>query len=133
MINGARNFPGTGGANLVRTNTTDFSPGANHFSFSFWFKLNDTNQLGLVGLMKKYQSVSNHQWTCYYLTGDTKIHLVVANDSLGTSANLAWFATLSAATWYFVAGGWDGTNAWLSVNGGARQSAAFAGPIGPGK
>lgn len=35
-------------------------------------------------------------------------------------------ATPSTGQWYFMAGGWDGTNAWMQINAGARSTLAVA-------
>ena len=40
-------------------------------------------------------------------------------------------AFANTTTWYFIAGGWDGTNVKISVNGGAYVTTPFAGPVNP--
>ncbi len=39
------------------------------------------------------------------------------------------FGSPSVGQWYFVCGGYDGTNTWISINAGVREQAAFSGSI----
>ena len=48
------------------------------------------------------------------------------NGLLGTSMVMA------ANQWYFIAGGWDGTNIKVSVNGAPFQTAPYSAPIPAG-
>jgi hypothetical protein len=44
----------------------------------------------------------------------------------GHSAGIVWGTAATTNTWYYVAGGWDGTAIKLSVNGGAFVTAPYS-------
>ena len=127
-INSARAFPGSGGASLVGSSASDFSPGSNSFSFSFWVKLSATAGGGYEGLLaKSVVGPSNVEWMVYR-DSDNKLRFSVSSNG-STLSTVTWASALSTGTWYFVAGEWDGTNIKLSLNGATFQTTSFAGPI----
>jgi hypothetical protein len=130
-INTSRNFPG-GNAYFCSANTTDFSPGSNHFFFSLWAKAGNLTQgQSDTGLLSKTGTSNNKQWILFYKNRTRKPTLAVSlNDANGFSVAAAT-AFADTTTWYFIAGGWDGTNIKISVNGGPYVSTAFAGPVAP--
>jgi hypothetical protein len=130
-INTSRNFPG-GNAYFCSLNTTDFSPGSNHFFFSLWAKAGNLTQgQSDTGLLSKTGTSNNKQWILFYKNRTRKPTLAVSlNDANGFSVAAAT-AFADTTTWYFIAGGWDGTNIKISVNGGPYATTAFAGPVAP--
>jgi Concanavalin A-like lectin/glucanases superfamily len=130
-INTSRNFPG-GNAYFCSLNTTDFSPGSNHFFFSLWAKAGNLTQgQSDTGLLSKTGTANNKQWILFYKNRTRKPTLAVSlNDANGFSV-VATTAFADTTTWYFIAGGWDGTNIKISVNGGPYATTAFAGPVAP--
>jgi Concanavalin A-like lectin/glucanases superfamily len=130
-INTSRNFPG-GNAYFCSANTTDFSPGSNHFFFSLWAKAGNLTQgQSDTGLLSKTGTANNKQWILFYKNRTRKPTLAVSlNDANGFSV-VATTAFADTTTWYFIAGGWDGTNIKISVNGGPYATTAFAGPVAP--
>ena len=65
-INTSRNFPG-GNAYFCSLNTTDFSPGSNHFFFSLWAKAGNLTQgQSDTGLLSKTGTANNKQWILFY-------------------------------------------------------------------
>ena len=130
-INTSRNFPG-GNAYFCSLNTTDFSPGSNHFFFSLWAKAGNLTQgQSDTGFLSKTGTADNKQWILFYKNRTRKPTLAVSlNDANGFSVAAAT-AFADTTTWYFIAGGWDGTNIKISVNGGPYVTTPFAGPVAP--
>lgn len=130
-INTSRNFPG-GNAYFYSLSATDFSPGSNHFFFSLWAKAGNLTQgQSDTGLLSKTGTANNKQWILFYKNRTRKPTLAVSlNDANGFSV-VATTAFADTTTWYFIAGGWDGTNIKISVNGGPYATTAFAGPVAP--
>ena len=128
IINTARAFPGSGGASLFASGASNFSPGNNSFSFSFWVKLSPTAGGDYEGLLAKSAvGPSNVEWMVYR-HGDNKLRFSVSSNG-STLSTVTWASALSTGTWYFVAGEWDGTNIKLSLNGATFQTTSFSGPI----
>lgn len=130
-INTSRDFPG-GHAYFCSSNTTDFSPGSNHFFFSLWAKIGNLTQgQSDTGLLSKTGTSSDRQWILYYRNTTRKATLNVSLDDAHTVSVAAATAFADTTTWYFIAGGWDGTNVKISVNGDAYVTTPFAGPVKP--
>ena len=130
-INTSRNFPG-GNAYFYSPNATDFSPGSNHFFFSFWAKASNLTQgQSDTGFLSKTGTADNRQWIVFFDNGSKKPKLNVSLDDMHTSTAIGATAFGDTTTWYFIAGGWDGTNIKISVNGGAYVTTPFAGPVNP--
>jgi hypothetical protein len=130
-INTSRNFPG-GNAYFCSANTTDFSPGSNHFFFSLWAKAGNLTQgQSDTGLLSKTGTANNKQWILFYKNTTRKPTLGVSLNDANSFSVAAATAFADTTTWYFIAGGWDGTNIKISVNGGPYATTAFAGPVAP--
>jgi Concanavalin A-like lectin/glucanases superfamily len=130
-INTSRNFPG-GSAYFSSLNTTDFSPGSNHFFFSFWAKAGNLTQgQADTGFLSKTGTTNNRQWIVFYSNATKQVKLNASIDDLNTFQVVATTTFANTTTWYFIAGGWDGTNIKISVNGGPYAATAFAGPVAP--
>ncbi|HEU5313486.1 MAG TPA: LamG domain-containing protein [Candidatus Udaeobacter sp.] len=128
LINGARNWTSGGSAYFYESDTSKFSPGASHFSFSIWVNLANTTQSGGdTGLLTKSATGGQREYILYY-DSNHKFHFWVSRDGTNTTS-VIWATSPSANTWYNVTGGWDGTNVWISVNAGARVTAPFSGPL----
>jgi hypothetical protein len=81
--------------------------------------------------LSKTGTANNKQWILFYKNRTRKPTLAVSlNDANGFSV-VATTAFADTTTWYFIAGGWDGTNIKISVNGGPYATTAFAGPVAP--
>jgi hypothetical protein len=127
-INTARAFPGSGGASFFASSPSNFSPGSNSFSFSFWVNFSPTAGGDYEGLLAKgVVGPTNVEWLVYR-HGDNRLRFSVSSNG-STLTTVTWPSTLSTGTWYFVAGEWDGTNINLSVNGATFQSTSFSGTI----
>jgi len=130
-INTSRNFPG-GNAYFCSLNTTDFSPGSDHFFFSFWAKAGNLTQgQSDTGFLSKTGTANNRQWIVFYSNTTKQVKFNASIDDLNTFQVVATTAFADTTTWYFIAGGWDGTNIKISVNGGPYATTAFAGPVAP--
>jgi len=130
-INTSRNFPG-GNAYFCSLNTTDFSPGSDHFFFSFWAKAENLTQgQSGTGFLSKTGTLNKRQWIVFFDNVSKKPKLNVSLDDTHTSTAIGATAFANTTTWYFIAGGWDGTNIKISVNGGAYVTTPFAGPVNP--
>ena len=130
-INTSRNFPG-GNAYFCSLNTTDFSPGSDHFFFSFWAKAGNLTQgQSDTGFLSKTGTANNRQWIVFYSNTTKQVKFNASIDDLNTFQVVATTAFADTTTWYFIAGGWDGTNIKISVNGGPYVSTPFAGPVAP--
>jgi hypothetical protein len=130
-INTSRNFPG-GNAYFYSLSATDFSPGSNHFFFSFWAKAGNLTQgQSDTGFLSKTGTLNNRQWIVFFDNVSKKPKLNVSLDDTHTSTAIGATAFANTTTWYFIAGGWDGTNIKISVNGGAYVTTPFAGPVNP--
>lgn len=130
-INTSRSFPG-GNAYFSSANTTDFSPSSNHFFFSLWAKIGNLTQgQSDTGLLSKTGSSSDKQWILFYRNPTREATLSVSLNDANTFSVAAATAFADTTTWYFIAGGWDGTNIKISVNGGPYVMTPFAGPVSP--
>jgi hypothetical protein len=130
-INTSRNFPGNN-AYFCSLNTTDFSPGSDHFFFSFWAKTGNLTQgQSDTGFLSKTGTANNRQWIVFYSNTTKQVKFNASIDDLNTFQVVATTAFADTTTWYFIAGGWDGTNIKISVNGGPYATTAFAGPVSP--
>ena len=130
-INTSRNFPG-GNAYFYSLSATDFSPGSNHFFFSFWAKAGNLTQgQSDTGFLSKTGTSNNRQWIVFFDNVSKKPKLNVSLDDTHASTAIGATAFANTTTWYFIAGGWDGTNIKISVNGGAYVTTPFAGPVNP--
>jgi hypothetical protein len=128
IINTARAFPGSGGSGLFASRSSDFSPGSNSFSFSFWVKFSPTAVGYYEGLLAKgLVGPIDVEWMVYR-HGDNTLRFSVSSNG-STLTTVIWASTLSNGTWYFVAGEWDRTNIKLSVNGATFRTTSFSGPI----
>lgn len=131
-INTSRLWPATqayfyGGA------STNFQPGTQHLSFSLWINFVSTGYAGGsgdVGLLTKTGTADNKEYIFWYASGSAvfKFMFFVSADGL-TTTTLQWPTSPVAGVWYHCAGGWDGTNIWITINAAPRLTAAFAGPI----
>ena len=128
IINTARAFPGSGGASLFASRSSDFSPGSNSFSFSFWVNFSPTAVGYYEGLLAKgLVGPIDVEWMVYR-HGDNTLRFSVSSNG-STLTTVIWASTLSNGTWYFVAGEWDRTNIKLSVNGATFRTTSFSGTI----
>jgi hypothetical protein len=122
IINGCRSWNGTSNVSFHDTNAAHFSPGASHLSFSYWINLTNLAQIGNdTGTLSKANAGRSYEWISWYRASDHKLY-VGASSNGTTLVSVAWSTPVTASAWYFVAGGWDGSNVWISVNGGARQT-----------
>ena len=127
----SRNFPG-GNAYFCSLNTTDFSPGSDHFFFSFWAKAGNLTQgQSDTGFLSKTGTANNRQWIVFYSNTTKQVKFNASIDDLNTFQVVATTVFADTTTWHFIAGGWDGTNIKISVNGGPYVSTPFAGPVAP--
>jgi Concanavalin A-like lectin/glucanases superfamily len=131
VINTSRNFPG-GSAYFSALTTTDFSPGSNHFFFSFWAKAGNLTQNEQdTGFLSKTGTSGDRQWIVFFDNTSKKPKLYASPDDTSWFTVIAATAFADTTTWYFIAGGWDGANIKISVNGGAYVASPFAGPVAP--
>jgi RHS repeat-associated protein len=85
---------------------------------------------GVQNIVSK-RGLSNGSWE-YFLRYDGRVdRFVYLATSDGYAATLAEvkadaFGSPTTNTWYFVCGGYDGTNAWISVNAGTRNTVPFS-------
>jgi hypothetical protein len=130
IINGARDFTGTAGTTLIRNaNTTDFFCGANPFSFSFWVKFDTLPVTVNIGLCNRYEPYGRREYIVFLKQGTNKITFSIdAGDGVHRTA-VAWGTAVTTGRWYFVAGGWDGTQIKLSVNGAPFAAAPYSTPM----
>jgi RHS repeat-associated protein len=95
-----------------------------------WVKLNSKSVSGVQNIVSK-RGLSNGSWE-YFLRYDGRVdRFVYLATSDGYAATLAEvkadaFGPPTTNTWYFVCGGYDGINAWISVNAGTRNTVPFS-------
>ena len=98
-----------------------------------WVKLNSKTSPQIQEFVAKSGS-TNGSWE-YFLRYDglnDRFEFVVTSDGTSTTqleANANTFGSPSINTWYFLCGGYDGTNIWVSVNAGARDTVAYSADI----
>src|SRR5215471_2921363 len=135
VINTARAWVGAANTFFIANTTSEFSPGSNPFSISYWFNLDNATQTGNdTGLVSKSNGGSGpYEWISWYGGGqDHKIHFGVSGNGSTLSTVANWPGSISPGAWYYVACGWDGSNVWISVNGSPRITTPFIGPIPSG-
>jgi len=130
IINSARDFDGAAGTTLIRNaNTTDFFCGANPFSFSFWVKFDTLPVTVDIGLCNRYEPHGRREYIVFLKQGINKIAFSIdAGDGVHRAA-VAWGIAATTGRWYFVAGGWDGTQIKLSINGAPFVTAPYSTPM----
>lgn len=128
-INGGRLWNSGNSAWFNESDTTKFSPGAQHFSFSVWVNLANLVQgSGDTGILVKTGTVTDREYIFYFRGSTGKWALLCAVDDTDW-ALMDYSIAPVAGTWYHCAGGWDGSKIWLNINNAGRQTADFAGPI----
>ena len=70
--------------------------------------------------------VCNWGTSGFFLGMSPSTFTINAHDSGNATHPLSSGITPSISNWYFIAGGWDGTNLWIQVNAGARSTLAVA-------
>ena len=98
-----------------------------------WVKLNSKSLTGVQNFVTK-RGATNGTWE-YFLRYDGRVdrfvYLASADGYAATTAEVKanTFASQSGSpvigTWYFVCGGNDGLNAWISINAGTRDTVPF--------
>jgi hypothetical protein len=130
IINGARDFTGTGGTTLIRNaNTTDFFCGANPFSFSFWVKFDTLPVTVNIGLCNRYEPYGRREYIIFLKQGINKITFSIDAGDGVHRATAAWGTATTTGRWYFIAGGWDGTQIKLSINGAPFVTTPYSTPM----
>ena len=129
VINSCRSWDGTQNISLKAGSSSLFSPGSSHFSCTMWVWLNNLTQAADTGLWSKANAGATYAYISWYRPGDTKFHFGSSTNGTALNTVVDWTSSAVANTWYFLACGWDGNNIWLSVNGAARVTTPFAGPI----
>jgi hypothetical protein len=127
VINTARNFPGD--SHFFRNSTTEFSPGSNHFFFSFWARAGTLNQGRDASFMGRYNLPYAAEWLVYFDPTTHKTKFIATPDSTNVAGVISTTAFANTTNWYFIAGGWDGTNLKISVNGEPYVTTSFSGPV----
>ena len=109
-INSCRSWDGSTNVSFHDTNSTHFSPASSHLSFSLWFNLANLLQTGNdTGLLSKANGGTSYEWIVWYRPSDNKVHMGGSSNG-PTLVSVAWPSTVSATTWNYLAGGWDGSN-----------------------
>jgi len=97
-----------------------------------WTKLDSKNSSLVQEFLSK--GAADGTWE-YYLRYDGRYdrftYVVTSNGSNGTlkQVNANTLGSPVIGQWYFVCGGYDGTNIWISVNAGVRDIVAFTANI----
>jgi hypothetical protein len=130
IINSARDFDGVAGTTLIRNaNTTDFFCGANPFSFSFWVRFDTLPVTVDIGLCNRYEPHGRREYIVFLKQGINKIAFSIDAGDGVHRAGVAWGIAATTGSWYFVAGGWDGTQIKLSINGAPFVTAPYSTPM----
>jgi len=119
-INDARTIASASSQYFSSTNAT-FSPGTStHFSGCAWVKF--TSSVTATQIVFGKDEAGGREYIVWIsnLVSKRFEFWDPTNTALGDTV----FGDLSTNTWYLVAFGWDGTNKWLSVNAGTRDTAA---------
>jgi hypothetical protein len=128
-INGGRLWNSGSSAWFSESDTTTFSPGAQHFSFSVWVNLTNLVQgSGDTGILVKTGTTTDREYIFYFRVSTGKWGLLCAVDDTHWTL-MEYSIAPVAGSWYHCAGGWDGSKIWLNINHAGRQTADFAGPI----
>ena len=130
IINSARDFDGVTSTTLIRdANTTDFFCGANPFSFSFWVKFDTLPVTVDIGLCNRYEPDGMREYIVFLKQGTNKIAFSIDAGDGVHFAGISWTTPAFTGTWYYVAGGWDGTEIKLSVNAAPFVTAPYSTPM----
>lgn len=121
-----RSFGGGTGNYLSRTDSA-FRPGSSSFSACGWAYMNSTGQSNFPVLFGVTDNSTNREWWVLVNTSN-QFSFSTSTTGSATGSNVL-SSTWSAATWYFVAAVWDGTDLKLSINGAAFTTVAYAGPV----
>jgi hypothetical protein len=81
--------------------------------------------------LSKTGTANNKQWILFYKNTNSETNARRQPQRRKWFSVVATTAFADTTTWYFIAGGWDGTNIKISVNGGPYATTAFAGPVAP--
>lgn len=135
-IGNAANFVYASSQGLIMPDNADMSMGAGvRMNVSCWIYLN-SNNYDIYDIILKSVGPSNYEWGLAYRgsTGSPANVLeffVTSDGTLGTYAFVqgTTFGQLSINTWYFIEAGYDGTNLYISVNNGVRDTTAFSADI----
>lgn len=122
----ARDFEVSATEYFTRADEAAFEAGSQSWSACGWINLESTPASYRV-LMSKFDISANRGWRVDTQNPNNQLHI---NCLDGTNVGvLTHSQTLSLATWYFVAGGWDAVQlkAWASVNAGTREHSAATG------
>ena len=107
-----------------------FNSGAGPFTAGAWVYLDSKPSAGTVIIGRNQPTGDNREWALSFNFAADKFRFQCSADGVGqTAVSDDVLGSPSLGTWYYVAGGWDGATIWISTNGGARTTAAFAGPL----
>ncbi len=129
------------GNDLTDNNTVGSAPGMHNAAASFVTGNNEWLSLGAPINLEQYTSWTvsfwtnqptlpdnveigawaNDGWVFYWTNGTTPTLYVYGN---GANDTATWGSPITATAWHHILGGWDGTNIWISVDGGVPITTA---------
>lgn len=116
-LNNAASFDGSTANWLSRANPDLVSDG-NPLTLSAWVKLNAIDvDFGLVG-----KHAAGDGYLLYYNAAENAFCFKQADSSGPNEDQIVSTLPVSADTWYHIVCGYDGTNHFIQINGGARES-----------
>jgi hypothetical protein len=111
-----------------RASEASFNPGSSPFFMTAWVDAVSLDMAAYPGLLSKSGSAGNIGWGLQFHDGSNKLYLAAsANGSTETFKEVG--SALTTFSWFFFAGGWDGTNLVVSINGEDFLTQSFAGPV----
>lgn len=133
LVNNAITLDFTNSEYLDIADSDAISLGGEQFEFAFWFYLDGTTGSSIHTLVNKKTSFSasadEYQLQIINALTTPQLSLYIGD---GTSHPNLVSGTFSANAWTLCRFGWDGANAFLSVNNGAPTTAALSTTLNTG-
>jgi hypothetical protein len=90
-------------------------------TFAVWIK--PSSVTGVQVIVSKWQTSPNFEYILYM--NGTTLNWIASNTGTGGTA-VASDTTIRINEWFFVTFGWDGTNEWVQVNNGVKNTFGVA-------
>lgn len=128
LVDSAEAYDFDGTNDNVNIGDIDFS-GSNRYTFAFWAKVDNTALTG--DILSDRTADSANQRTIEAIQINNKFFLRTGWSD-GTNSDLLTASTISAGTWYHLAGTYDGSTVTLYLNGAVSNSVGVSKTLGTG-
>lgn len=122
ILGNAGQFTSANSEYLNRSDSADLSVGQNQpFTVAGWVYL-DTKS-STMAFVSKYGTGTPREYRSRYNNGSDRFEATFYNGGGFAIVTADTFGSPSTSTWYLFAFGYDGSSAWISINGGAKDTA----------